>query len=115
MKNEKEYNELEKMLNQTIMIGMGIVPIENLNTDVSGALEASSKEDARVMKRKFRKLWRKAAKKTNVFGSASVGQVGKVPSKQQKLNRKKIVKDEVMNEKVTPMLDNFKSKKEQTK
>lgn len=107
-----ELGDLEKMLSATVMIGLGIVPFDSTMTDVNTALESmTSKEDARVMKRKFRKLWRKSAREKGVIGNTTVGEKGKTPTKSQKQNRKAIVLESILKENVVPMMQNLKKGK----
>ena len=63
--------------------------------DFSRALQQMSGEDARRVKRKFRKIWRQLAglKHPRIYGNMS-----DTPTRSQKMNRKKIVWSELQNE-----------------
>tara|TARA_Y100000389_G_C17429370_1_gene501611 strand:- start:129 stop:383 length:255 start_codon:yes stop_codon:yes gene_type:complete len=52
---------------------LGIIPIRNFNgepVNISEALDLATQDEARKMKRKFRKLWRKS-RKTKCRGARS--------------------------------------------
>lgn len=88
------------------MFELGIVPIEKTAHDMRRALNQLPPEEARAMKRKFRKLWRKAirseaalyqtpsqksAQEKRVKTTYGVGK--QVPSRNDLNNRKKLVFD----------------------
>jgi len=58
-------SDIKRFLVHNAMFEAGIVPIdiETISYDIGRALKDLSPEDARKYKRKFRKLWRKIAKK----------------------------------------------------
>ena len=101
------------------MFQCGILPMEKTGLDMRRALQQLSPEDARVLKRKFRKLWRTAMKKQNEECSTRSKKahedaskvrlgVGKhVPSRQERNERKKLVFDLLWNEVIGPMVENF--------
>jgi hypothetical protein len=65
-----------------------------------------SKEEAQITKRKFRKLWRKAAKQnSNVKRSCK----SLFPTKKHKANRKGAVVVMFMREMVNPAIKNYKT------
>lgn len=72
----------------------GIAPIENPKHDFDRILSAIPEEDRVRAKRKFRKLWRKMARKTRRDGDIPrrVGQERMPPTKSQKNARKELVK-----------------------
>lgn len=54
---------------------LGIAPIGNVNHDYNKLMQNLPPEEARKMKRKFRKLWRRAAKK-HMHKTPYIGQIG---------------------------------------
>jgi hypothetical protein len=58
-------NPMAMIAFQHVMLQSGIVPITTVGSDVNKLLKEQgvSEEDQRVLKRKFRKLWRSAAKR----------------------------------------------------
>ena len=58
-------NPLAMIAFQHVMLSSGIVPITTVGSDVNKLFKEQgvSEEDQRVLKRKFRKLWRTAAKR----------------------------------------------------
>lgn len=111
-------DELTKKVAFALMLEMGIVPIESPTKDVRTALESLTPEEARKAKRKFRKLWRKAAKwRTNSRAIAGgpgtdrrVGKGLKSPTRRQKVERKFIVMSDVVTELVEPLIEKMKKK-----
>lgn len=98
---------LEKTLLQNAMFQMGIVPIENPAMDFRRYLNQLSPDEATKLKRKFRKLWRKLARKTqkkNWYGSS-----GKNPNKIERFHRKNDIFDEIMSTVVKPAVKRFNS------
>lgn len=102
-------NDVNKLLMSTMWLTLGIAPLENVRLDVNKMLSSLSHEEARIMRRKFRKLWRryakldiKAAKRTaekssivNYMGlkadQHAIGLAPQSPTRKQKLNRKRRV------------------------
>ena len=66
-----EIKPVEKFLLTSKMLESGIVPIENATHDISRAFKNVSADEARVLKRKFRKMWRKELKSR--VGNITVG------------------------------------------
>jgi bisphosphoglycerate-dependent phosphoglycerate mutase len=94
------------------MFNAGIVPMEDPKMDVRKALENVSEEEARVLKRKFRKLWRKlekAEKKPAQLGPDGKPLASKQPSRAEKLRRKQQVSRMFWEQQITPMLQRFKN------
>lgn len=126
---------VERSLVQHIMLGLGIVPIEDPKLDYRRAIEAMSAEDARRFKRKFRKMWRKLMKKDVVeaqarsrspgLGSPSTsaeeskriadavrnpyGAGKSIPSRNERFARKKKVFDHVWTTTIAPMISNMEN------
>ena len=53
--------DVDRTFIQTVMFQCGILPMEKTDLDMRRALAQMTPEDARIVKRKFRKLWRKAS------------------------------------------------------
>ena len=112
-------NEHDRMLVHAACHMVGIAPLGNVMAhDMNRVLSTISPEEARVMKRKFRKLWRKIAKerirqspgesmgKSMVMRSLGFHpQADSVspPSRRQKLNRKLAVSEYIHKTMVGPM------------
>jgi len=60
---KRDLKEVERALVHSVMFSAGILPMEKTTLDMRRALQQLPPEEARALKRKFRKLWRKAAKK----------------------------------------------------
>ena len=73
----------------------GIVPLEKTHHDFNRILASLPPEEARAMKRKFRKLWRKVAKakptKNSRLKRITTGLGTANPTRSQKNNRKHAV------------------------
>lgn len=118
-KPRENLREVDRAFIHSIMFELGIIPIEKATLDFQRALKQLSPEEARQLKRKFRKLWRKAMKKEvgNPKGKrAEVKEqaakqrygVGKpVPSRAERNARKQLVFDQVWKEIIAPLIDNF--------
>lgn len=95
----KEQTDIDRIMINTVMMEEGIVPIFEPTHDVARALATLSPEDARKAKRRFRKLWRKALKKMlaednkSSYRATLAGKGKKVPSKAERLHRKRMVLD----------------------
>lgn len=109
----------ERMMTYTAAFQEGIVPMEVTRMDVRRALKDLPPEDARKMKRKFRKLWRKLARQAgdqrtmndvelNKPAPVSASKQGTKPTKRAKLRRKELVQTYLFTEHVAPMLEKFK-------
>jgi hypothetical protein len=108
-------NEHDRMLLNAIWYMMGIAPIEPVSNDVGIALSSLPPDEALVMKRKFRKIWRTLVKKrlgkSKVNKSATMKafglfpeEVGSTPpTRSQKLNRKRMVLNHVCQDILLPM------------
>lgn len=107
--------EVDKLLLNAVWLSLGVVPLNatNIHFDVNRALAALPTEEARTMRRKFRKLWRKLAackiaeaKSSRVKGGI-VGGFGLGQEKQtraQRNARKRQVYAAVKEQVVDPML-----------
>lgn len=103
------------------MFEAGILPMEKTTLDMRRALQQLSPEEARVLKRKFRKAWRKAMRKEvgNPTGKRAEAKaqaaktrlgVGKhVPSRAERNARKQLVFDQFWEEIIGPLIENFEN------
>lgn len=119
---------VDKAFIHSIMFEMGVLPIEDPRLDMNVPLRQLSAEEARLLKRKFRKLWRKYMRENMGDPNAKNAQardnfvkirlgVGKqVPSRAERLERKKLVYTKVWNDLIAPLLVKFENpEREQTK
>lgn len=92
--------DVERFFTYQVYLQEGIVPIEK-SGDMNKALDTMSPEQAIKMKRKFRKMWRKAVKSEFLQKEADPEFVkhwygldngGRVPTRAQKNSRKQLVK-----------------------
>lgn len=110
----------ERAVLSAVMFEAGVVPIDNTNHDMRRGLKELPPDDARALKRKFRKVWRKLAKEearkmgkpaaqaqswlTNRYGAGKSN-----PSRSDKEARKRIVQKHFYENFVRPILDKFES------
>lgn len=110
--------EVDRALIQAVMFRLGILPMEKTDLDMRRALSQLTTEESRVMKRKFRKMWRKAMRaeigndsRTKDVREFAVKQrlgVGKhAPSRAEHNARKKIVFDLLWGTVIKPMIKKF--------
>ena len=110
--------DVDRAFIQTVMFQLGILPMEKTDLDMRRALQQLPVEEARALKRKFRKMWRKAMRaeigngtKTKTTRETSAKQkygVGKhVPSRAERNARKKLVFDLLWEDVIGPMVQNF--------
>lgn len=99
---------------ETISHQLGIVPIKTIHHDYEKILTSLPPDEARVSKRKFRKLWRKCMKGLKeekrispTYLVRSLGSGAKVPTRTQKNTRKAIVAGHILNKLVAPMRSNL--------
>jgi len=118
-KPRKELRDVDRAIIQTVMFQSGILPMEKTDLDMRRALQQLSPEEARILKRKFRKLWRKAMRATIGNGKTRNGKeerehaklgVGKhVPSRAERNARKQLVFDELWNTVIGPLIEKFEN------
>jgi len=120
-KPRENLRDVDRAFIQTVMFELGILPIEKPSLDMQRALKQLSAEEARQLKRKFRKLWRKAMKKevgnpngkrANLKEQATKHRLGvgkPVPSRAERNARKQLVFDQVWKEMIAPLVENFES------
>jgi len=120
-KPREQLREVDRAFIHSIMFELGILPIEKTTLDMQRALKQLSPEEARQLKRKFRKLWRKAMKKEvgsskgkraeakEQAAKSRLG-VGKpVPSRAERNARKQLVFDRVWADIIGPLVENFEN------
>ncbi len=110
---------VDKAFIHSVMFELGILPIEDPTLDMRVPLRQLSPEEARVVKRKFRKMWRKCMKAQvgNPKGKHDAVKaiqtklgVGKhVPSRHERLERKRLVYNRIWEEVIGPMLIKFEN------
>lgn len=106
-------NDLERLLLQLAMFNAGIVPIENVEHDMRRALQQLAPDEAKRLKRKFRKMWRRAAcRSDNGASDAMKRKLGigkKTPTREERNQRKKLVFDELRRSFVAPAIEEMTS------
>lgn len=119
-----DLRDVDKALVHHVMFSEGIVPIEQVEHDIRRTLKNVTPEEARKLKRKFRKLWRKIAKsQLNAEKNSSrfaalkasadrhLGKGKRVPSRWERTERKRLVFNALWHDKVSPLLDVFENPK----
>lgn len=86
-------NEVKDAMFTAVALQIGIFPhLERVDTtNVDGLLTGVPAEQARAMKRKFRKLWRKHAKRQDGRARKELGLGCSTPTKKNKKNRRLLV------------------------
>ena len=109
MRNDN-LTELERLMIHEAMFELGIVPMETPDMDVSRVLKQLPEEEARKLKRKFRKLWRKLEKSNRRNSNAlrDSRKEGKSPTRWERRNRRKMVWTEVKRKNVDPAVEKFR-------
>lgn len=98
-----EEASLHKILRDVACHSLGIVPLNyRIHDGVQEKLNLLSPDEARRMKRKFRKLWRKIAKQKQLSTSVDLGE--SQPAKSKKRRRKNIVLHSIEEKFVQPTL-----------
>lgn len=110
----KELRDVERTFVQVVMFEVGIVPMEKTGLDMRRALKQVEPDEARKLRRKFRKVWRKAAAAAVAQGSlptaaakSKLGMGKKVPSRAERNARKQLVFDELWTSVIGPMVQRF--------
>ena len=104
---------LNQMLRDAACIELGIVPLNhNIHDGIKQRLDAMPPDEARKMKRKFRKLWRKIAKKQCLSESVGLGKPD--ASSGQRRFRKSLVRGEIERNFVRPTLERLKGNTDET-
>ena len=82
-------NEINDILTMAAFLEIGIAPIKRSTDDINRILATLSPEEARKMKRKFRKVWRSlVSKKKQKSKEGAYGLGAENPSKSQRNRRK---------------------------
>lgn len=109
-----EIRDVERTFVHVVHFEAGIVPMEKTGLDMRRALNQLEPDEARKLKRRFRKLWRKLAARQVAQGSASdkmmKGKLGtgkQVPSRAERNARKQLVFDEIWASVIEPMVRRF--------
>ena len=109
-----ELRDVERTFVQVVHFEAGIVPMEKTGFDMRRALNQLEPDEARKLKRRFRKLWRKLAARQVAQGSTSdkmmKGKLGtgkQVPSRLERNARKQLVFDEIWAGVIEPMVRCF--------
>jgi hypothetical protein len=119
-KPRKELRDVDRTFIQAVMLQCGILPMEKTTLDMRRALAQLSPEEARTLKRKFRKIWRRVmkdeiganAKKKETLEKVAVRKygVGKhVPSRSERNARKQLVFDRLWKDAIEPLIKNFEN------
>lgn len=132
-RSRADLRAVDKAFIHAVMFQLGILPIEDPTLDMRVPLRQMSPEEARIIKRKFRKQWRKYMKeklgtsktpakkpKTGTPAEAEKSArdrlitnklgVGKhVPSRHERLERKRLVFESIWEQKIVPMLVRFEN------
>lgn len=116
-----ELRDVDRAIIQAVMFEQGILPMEKTHFDMRRVLAQLSPDEARVLKRKFRKLWRQAMKKEvngasqhrresrNKILSSALG-VGKpAPTREQRQARKQLVFNALWQELIAPLIEKFEN------
>lgn len=117
---------VDKAFIHQVMFELGILPIEDPTLDMRVPLKQLSPEEARVLKRKFRKLWRKcmkaeigpAGKMADARKKAAESKLGvgkHVPSRAERLARKRMVYERIWEQVIVPMLIKFENPERENK
>jgi hypothetical protein len=130
---------VDKAFVQSVMFELGVIPIQEIAHDMRVPLKQLDPVEARVLKRKFRKLWRKYS---GIIGSANVvaaansplkkdyspsgdhvkklirdrklmGAGKRIPSREERQERKRLVYTRIWHDIVSPMLDRFEASAKQ--
>lgn len=120
-RSREELRPVDKAFIHTVMFELGILPIEDPVLDMRVPLRQLTPEEARVVKRKFRKLWRKLARDraARAGGKSGAGKqqavqkeygMGKQqPSRAERLARKRLVYEQIWEQVIVPMLQKFEN------
>lgn len=118
-------SDVDRVLIHAIMLDLGIAPLISSRMDAERALENMSAEQSRVVKRKFRKLWRKYFREefsntfrqefSNKSSSAACKNyartygLGQNPNAKAREIRKLLVLRRIWEDRVAPILKNLES------
>lgn len=135
-RSRSELRPVDKAFIHSVMFGRGILPIEDPTLDMRVPLRQVPVDEARVIKRKFRKQWRKYMKedigKKQLPAKATPAQVAEqkartamignklglgkhVPSRHERLERKRLVYERTWEKDIVPMLERFENPEREQK
>lgn len=106
----------ERAVLTALMFERGLIPIDNTSHDMSRALDQLTPEDARKLKRKFRKVWRRLArqealkmgrKEPETWMKQRYGAGKTNPSRVDREARKRAVQEHFYRDLTRPLLDKF--------
>jgi hypothetical protein len=108
-----EQTDMDRLLIHDEMFKQGIVPIETVRHDMRRCFEGMNADEARIAKRKFRKMWRTAARKAiakaNKHAAPKLakdfGLGEKLPTKSNCYKRKAVVFSEIWETLIVPKLE----------
>jgi hypothetical protein len=125
IKPNQNLRDVDRALIQAVMFELGILPMESTHLDMRRALQQLPPEEARTLKRKFRKVWRKTMKnvvnldvnkKPTTRSADAVKRVkqtlgvGKhVPSRHERQARKQLVFDALWTDVIAPRIAQFEN------
>ena len=122
-KPKEHLRDVDRALIQAVMFQMGILPMEKTDLDMRIPLQQLPPEEARALKRKFRKLWRKAMRaqvgngnrrETRQTSAKQKLGVGKhVPSRAERTARKELVFEQLWESYIGPMIKRFENPERQ--
>lgn len=118
-KPRENLRAVDRAIIQSVMFQCGILPMEKTDLDMRRALQQLNPEEARTLKRKFRKLWRKAmraqvgaGKSKEVREDAAKRKLGvgkHVPSRAERTERKKLVFNLLWEQVIEPLITKFEN------
>jgi hypothetical protein len=99
------------------MFEQGIIPMEKIDSDMRRVLAQLPADEARTLRRKFRKLWRRAVKQLTAGMTDKLARpikavhgLGKnTPSRAEQHARKQLVFNVLWKEHIEPMIRNFEN------
>ena len=99
---------LHKLLLTTAAHDLGIVPLDDVRDDVNRTLSTMPLDEARAMRRKFRKLWRKFCRNSDKALSVEYCDQMEMgspkPSRRARTTRKREVKRRILVDVVAPLM-----------
>jgi len=113
----KNLRDVDRAIIHTVMFDQGIIPMERVDNDMRRVLAQLPPGEARALRRKFRKLWRRALKQLTQGASErnakrieTLHGVGKsTPSRAEFNARKQLVFDRLWSDHIEPMIRNFEA------